>query len=235
VNAKISVRSRRRTYSSEKKGLRRVINSLQWLATRTGPAASPAGHVQCFVKTKIGLDAADAQIQIMPMGFDRAFDADFDAISAVVSLCRPRSRGHLELRSADPLVAPRIFSQLLADPEDTRDLIRACEFARQVFATDPVRALVDREVEPGFDTQSVSQWRNWFERVAATNWHPAGTCAMGDSHSSVVDAHLRVHGIQGLRIADASIMPELPSGNTNAVVIAIAEKAADLIRDRACP
>jgi choline dehydrogenase len=119
---------------------------------------------------------------------------------------------------------------LLDSDRDIRTLIKAARYVREVYQTAPLRKLVERETMPTASVQSDAEWLAYFRETSRLNWHPTSTCRMGPGADDVVDSRLRVHGVDNLRIADASIMPIVPSGNTNAPCIAIGEKAADLIK-----
>ncbi len=150
------------------------------------------------------------------------------------------SRGRITLRSADPRHRPLIDPAYLADPADTRALIRAVSMVREIADTRPLRKMWSAEEAPGPDVRTEDQIRDFVRRDVTTIYHPVGTCAMSgqspldrDRLAGVVDTELRVRGVEGLRVVDASVMPTVPRGNTNAPVIAGAERAADLISGRA--
>ena len=147
-------------------------------------------------------------------------------------LLHPQSRGKVWLRSANPRDKPRIQLNLLQAEADRDRLREIVKFVRRFFATAPASALVAGELGPGPNIQSDAQIDGWLRANVRTAMHPTSTCAMGVDGMAVVDGQLRVHGLSGLRIADASIMPAIVGGNTNAPTIMIAEKAADLIRGR---
>jgi choline dehydrogenase len=232
LNTKIMVRSRARTYSSEGRGLRYLTGAVRWLGTRSGPAASPVGHVQAFLKTTPDLPAANIQVQVIPMGFPPAAVEDGDLCSAVISLTRPRSRGRINLLSMDPRVPPQVAINLLSEMEDIRELAAGCDVVRQIHARGRLSGGLQDEILPGSTHgNSLSSWRDYFAAHGALNWHPTSTCRMGSDDRAVVDLSLRVRGIDGLRICDASVMPTVTAGNTNAPVIAVAEKLADIIKD----
>jgi choline dehydrogenase-like flavoprotein len=148
-------------------------------------------------------------------------------VGIYVDLGRPRQRGCVSLRSADPSAAPCIEFSLLGDPEDVATLIRGCRLARELFAAPSLREIVVDERFPGTAVSSDAQWRAALKELVSVFHHPTGTCAIGRDEHSVVDPELRVHGVSGLRIADASVMPHPINGNTNAATIMIAERAAD--------
>uniref|UniRef100_A0A2C9M8Z2 Glucose-methanol-choline oxidoreductase C-terminal domain-containing protein n=1 Tax=Biomphalaria glabrata TaxID=6526 RepID=A0A2C9M8Z2_BIOGL len=154
-------------------------------------------------------------------------------------ILQPKSRGTLRLKSSDPLDYPAIDPAYLADPDDLSALVKAMQLALRIIKTEPFQrmgATVDRAPVPGCENHSFNSeayWKCYVHLLAMTSHHPSGTCRMGASNDpkTVVDSRLRVKGIDGLRIADASIMPQLVSANTNAPTIMIAEKAADLIKE----
>lgn len=232
VNVKISADLNLATYNSERLGAGKLRNGLRWLIDRKGPASSPANHCQGFVKTDPGLSVADVQIQLMAFAFHDDPADNHDGMTAVVSLCAPRARGRVSIASADPAEAPVIDIELLCDPQDVATLIKGSRMARQALLDGPVRRLGGRLVYPGPQTDSDAEWLAFIRRTAGLNWHPTSTCRMGPGPLDVVDATLRVHGLAGLSVCDASIFPNVTSGNTNVPVIAVAERAADLIMNR---
>jgi choline dehydrogenase len=155
-----------------------------------------------------------------------------DVFSVASVVLHPASRGRVFLRSADPAAAPRILLNLLQAPVDRAALVRMVRFVRRFFAAEPLRDLVGGEIAPGSEVETDAEIEAFVRANVRTAMHPAGSCAMGCGALAVVDAKLRVRGLERLRIADASIMPTIVGGNTNAPVIMIAEKAADLIRGR---
>ncbi|WP_404479984.1 GMC family oxidoreductase [Novosphingobium sp. BL-52-GroH] len=233
VNVKVSADLAVATYNTERMGLGKLRNGLRWLVDRSGPAASPANHYQAFVKTRPGLASADVQIQIMAFAFHDDPADNHDGVTAVVSLCAPNARGKVSLANADPFARPKIAIPLLSDPEDLAALIRGCRLARRILEDGPAATFAGRIAYPSPQTESDEDWTAFIRRTAGLNWHPTSTCRMGPGPDDVVDSQVRVHGIDGLRICDASIFPNVTSGNTNAPVIAVAEKAAALILERA--
>jgi choline dehydrogenase len=148
-------------------------------------------------------------------------------VGIYVDLGRPRQRGHVALRSADPAAPPRIAYELLGDAEDVATLIRGGRLARSLFAAPALRSIVLDERFPGASVATDAQWREALKSLVSVFHHPTGTCAIGTGAGAVVDPELRVHGLEGLRIADASVMPLPINGNTNAATIMIAERAAE--------
>ena len=146
-------------------------------------------------------------------------------------LLRPRSRGALTLRNADPLAAPRIDPNFLSDPDDVQRLVRGFRVLRDILEQPALAGLRGRELANSASARDDVSIEAFIRDHADTIYHPAGSCRMGNDRHAVVDAQLRVHGIEGLRVVDASIMPTLVAGNTNAPVIMIGEKAADLVKE----
>jgi choline dehydrogenase len=159
-----------------------------------------------------------------------AFQPYCHGISFAFYLTRPASRGHITLASADPLDQPLIDPAYLSDPADMPQLVAGLKMMREIFAAKPLGDLLDRELGPGADARTDDEIAAYVrERGSGTIFHPVGTCKMGQDAMAVVDRALKVRGLDGLRVADASIMPTLVAGNTNAPTIMIGEKAAELI------
>ncbi|MCC5868282.1 MAG: GMC family oxidoreductase N-terminal domain-containing protein [Gammaproteobacteria bacterium] len=233
-NAMISIDVRERTYNTEINSSRMALHLTNWLLRRRGPATSPFPHSVGFVRSQPDLPAPDLQIMLGPYAFALEDGGVVPylkpAVSAVVTVSYPRSRGRITLRSPDPQAAPRIFHPLLADDADIDALIRGGELCRQLFAN----AVFDHtrlgERLPGSKVQSREEWVDYLRQAAFLGNHPIGTCRMGGDAGSVVDPQLRVRGIGSLRVVDASIMPTPISGNTNAAAMMIGERGAVLIR-----
>jgi choline dehydrogenase len=232
VNAKLSASVNVPTYNTERFGMRKLANGLRFLFDRAGPAASPANHVQGFVKSDSGLVSADYQVQVMALGFNADFADHTNGVSVVVSPCHTEARGSISLRSADPRDPPHIAMEMLGNANDVALLTKACRHAREMLEAGPCRDFGGKLFLPAPGTDSDADWLQFFRETAGVNWHPTSTCRMGPGPGDVVDATLAVHGLMGLSIADASVMPSVTSGNTNAPTIAIAERAADFISAR---
>jgi choline dehydrogenase len=230
-NANMSWDVRPRTYNVEVNGPRALLHAVNWALFRRGPATSPYPHAVAFFRSSP--DVADPDIQLMfgPFAFDFSPAGVVPylrpAVTVVAALNYPRARGRVRLRSADPADKPVIEHALLSEPEDVARLTRACRFVRTIFEQEALKADVIAERLPGPGVETDAEWDAYLRRTTFLGYHPVGTCAMGPD--GVVDAALRVRGIDGLRIADASIIPGPISGNTNAAAIMIGEKAADLI------
>jgi choline dehydrogenase-like flavoprotein len=205
---------------------------LEYALRRTGPLASSVAEAFAFVRSRPGLPAADIQFHFAPAYFvDHGF-ATFDghAITIGPVLVSPRSRGELRLRAADPRAKPKITTGALTDPEDMAAMVAGVKIAREIAAQEPLRALITREIYPGADVTDDADIEADIRRRVELIYHPVGTCKIGaPQDDGVVDPELKVHGLQGLRVIDASVMPLIPGGNTNAPTIMVAERGADLV------
>ena len=204
---------------------------LDFMLRRRGPLAMAACQFGAFAKSAPGLDRADIQFHVQPFTFDRlgAPLHPFPGITMNGCQLRPASRGSVHIASARPGDHPVIRTGFLSDPEDLATAVRIVRFARRIMDTEALRPHRPREFGPGAQAQSDGEIAAYARAAASTIHHPSGTCSMGNGAMSVVDARLRVHGVAGLRIADASIMPTIPSGNTNSPTTMVAEKGAALI------
>jgi choline dehydrogenase len=215
---------------------RLALSVLQWKMFRNGILARSPISAQGLVRTAPHLDRPDLQMLVAPVSiFARPWFPGWrkgvgHTVSNSCVLLHPESRGKVSLRSADPRDKPKIQLNLLQAEADRTGLRNIVKFVRRFFATAPASQLVSQEVTPGPQVQSDAEIDAWLRANVRTAMHPTSTCAMGTDGMAVVDGQLRVHGLSGLRIADASIMPAIVGGNTNAPTIMIAEKAADLIR-----
>jgi choline dehydrogenase len=226
------------TFDARLRADRLALDVLRWMLFRTGPIAGLPVSVQGFVRTSPELNRPDLQMLVSPVSMlARPWFPGWRAgaghvLSVACVLLHPASRGRVSLRSADPAAAPRILLNLLQAPEDRRAFTRMLRFARRFFATDEAQKVVRNELIPGARLQSDAELEGFARANVRTAMHPTSSCAMGVGDDAVLDAQLRVRGIEGLRVADASAMPAIVGGNTNAPVIMIAEKAADLILGR---
>ena len=210
---------------------RSVMAGLQYAALRKGPLTIAAGTSGAFFKTSPRLAAPDIQIHFIPFSTDKMGEKlhPFPGFSASVCQLRPESRGSLRIRSADPAAPPEIRINYLATETDRSANIDAIRMLRKILAAPALKPYVVDEVEPGANVVSDEEILAFCRQRGSTVYHPTSTCRMGSDPLAVVDARLRVRGIDGLRVVDASVMPDLMSGNTNAPVIMIAEKASDMI------
>jgi choline dehydrogenase len=195
-----------------------------------------------FSRTALDLPAPDIQWHVLPVPYQNfgLTDPAIRALSVLITLVAVGSRGRIRLRSSDPRHKPAIDPAYLSDMGDLDPLLRAIEMVREFAAARPMSKVCTSELAPGDDVRTEAELVEWIRREITTIYHPVGTCAMGgDSKlaasklTSVVDTELRVRGVERLRVVDASVMPTVTRGNTNAPTIAIAERAADLISGRA--
>jgi choline dehydrogenase len=217
-------------------------NLLRWQLMHSGPMTTNIAEAGGFTRTDPALAAPDIQWHVLPVPFVDGGLADpaTRALSVLITLVSVGSRGKIRLRSADPRHKPLIDPSYLSDINDLDVLVKAVGIAREIVGTKPLSSKLQDEVAPGPAVRTDADVRDWIRGDLSTLYHPVGTCAMGgDSRvaasklASVVDTELRVRGVQRLRVVDASVMPTVPRGNTNAPTIAIAERAADLIQGRA--
>ncbi|MEH2480824.1 choline dehydrogenase [Nitrobacteraceae bacterium AZCC 2146] len=211
--------------------LRKIWMGLRYAAFRTGPLTIAAGTAGAFFKTSPRLATPDIQIHFLPFSTDKMGEAlhSYSGFSASVCQLRPESRGSLRIRSADPSVPPEIRINYLATEVDRTANVEGLKILRQMLHAPALRPFVTEEVEPGAKVMSDEELLAYCRQRGSTIYHPTSTCRMGNDSLAVVDQRLRVRGIEGLRVIDGSIMPDLVSGNTNAAIIMIAEKASEMI------
>lgn len=220
---------------------RLMVSLAQWGLFGTGLLAHQSNSAHAEIRSVPGLEQPDLQVYFNPVRpdakpwFPGIGKRQEHRVSAVVCLLRPDSRGWMRLRSADPADKPRITLNLMAERSDVDTLVRSMKIMRELYATPPLSDLVANEVTPGPAVESDAEIEAHLRRNLMTSHHAVGTCAMGFGSHSVVDPRLRVHGVEGLRVCDAAIMPTVPGGNTNAPAIMVGEKAADLVRGRGLP
>ncbi|MBO9669342.1 MAG: GMC family oxidoreductase N-terminal domain-containing protein [Sphingobium sp.] len=227
------------TFDRELRADRFALSLLRWQLFGQGPLAGLPVGAQGFIRTREGIDRPDLQILVSPVAMDarvwfpgwRRRRGDYLTVSNV--MLHPESRGTVTLKSADPHEKPAILLNLLATEGDRATFRRFLRFTRELLASEPARGLIKAAVAPDASVQTDAEIDAYVRRTIGTAMHPVGTCAMGTGAEAVVDAELRVHGVEGLRVADCSIMPTIVGGNTNAPAIMIGEKAADLILGRA--
>lgn len=210
---------------------RRMGIGMQYVFARTGPMSLGASQVCIFAKSMKGLETPDIQFHFQPLSADKPGVEmhPFSGITSSVCQLRPESRGHIHIESPDAKVYPKIVPNYLSATADQLCAIRAVKFARAMAKTKALSPFVVREHMPGGVIETDEQHLQAARDISQTIYHPTSTCKMGHDDLAVVDDRLRVHGIKGLRVADASIMPTITSGNTNAPAIMIGEKASDLI------
>ncbi|MEQ1439695.1 choline dehydrogenase [Fontimonas sp. SYSU GA230001] len=240
LDAFVSMRSRTRLGFSfhPLSALRSLKALLLYLFGRRGELTSNIAEAGGFLKSDPAEPVPDLQFHFVPLGnAHHGLDLRplFKGYAHSILACdlRPRSRGEIRLASADPLAAPEIDPRHFEDPRDLDKLVAAIRKAREIFAQPAFAPHNGEELEPGAALQTDDELRAWLREHAETLYHPVGTCKMGSDALAVVDARLRVHGLAALRVVDASIMPTLVGGNTNAPTTMIAEKAADMILEDA--
>jgi choline dehydrogenase len=219
-------------YFGEDKGLKALKNGLQFLLFGTGPVSSNVVEGHCFANSGTGADRADLQMQFLPLVYLDLLDRGIiQKAGATINTCvtRPHSRGHIALRSSNPQDFPILEPNYLSDPRDLDATLAGLEMARDIMRSDAMRPYVGHEEMPGPAARTREDLHQFVREYGKTVYHPSGTCRMGKDDMCVVTPDLKVRGIDGLRVADASVMPTLTSGNTNAPSIMIGEKAADLV------
>lgn len=216
----------------------RIRAGVRYAAFRRGPLSISVNQGGGFVRTRSDLARPDLQLYFSPLSYTRAVPGKralmrpdpFPGFLLSAQPCRPTSRGHLELRSADPLAPPMIFPNSLATGEDVHAMLDGSRFLRKLAGAPALARIIAEELAPGAGIQSDKELLDDIRQRGSSVFHPVGSCRMGpDATADVVDPALRVHGIAGLRVIDASIFPAVTSGNTNAPTIMVAEKGADLV------
>lgn len=215
---------------------RAAMSVLRWAALGSGPFASQVTSGVLLLRTRPELERPDIQLVFLPVRLDAKLwfplvgKPQSHLLSVMVIQLHPESRGTVRLRSADPFDKPRIDLNLLSTPGDFADLRGGIAAVRRIFASPPLSDLAGEEMAPGAACADEASLDRFIAENLRITQHPAGTCRMGDDPDAVVDSELRVRGVEGLRVVDASVMPTVPGANINAAVIMIAERASDLIR-----
>ena len=209
-----------------------LANLVRWRASGTGPLASNIGEAGGFFSSRDGLPAPDLQVHVAPTGFydNGLHEPTTRMVTVAPTLVSVRSRGSIRLRSTDPSWHPAIDPGYLQGQADLDAMVAGVRVLSEISRSGPLARLIDRPWRPAGLYPDDSEIIEHIREMAQTLYHPVGTCAMGTGEDSVVDPELAVRGVAGLRVVDASVMPEVPRGNTNAPTVMIGEKAADLIR-----
>ncbi len=227
------VRGAARTLNEDTRGTRLLVEAVKYAFRRRGVLTYTAGIAHGFVRTRTGIETPDVQFHFAHASHDarrpRGTLEKEPGMTCAVCQLRPESTGSIHVQSADPGAAPAIRPNFLSEEVDRAALIEGIRVARRVAAAPSLSRYVERELYPGEASQSDDEILEFCRRTGSTVFHPVGTCRMGGDANAVVDERLRVHGVAGLRVADASVMPTLVSGNTNAPTIMIGEKGAAMI------
>jgi choline dehydrogenase len=206
--------------------------ALDWLVHARGPLTVGAGQIGGAVATRHATDGRpDLQLLAMPLSLDRPGEPlhRYSGFTTVLWQCHPHSRGTLEIRSADPEEPPRIRPNYLAAEHDRKVMVEGVRIAREIHARPAFRRLTEAEIMPGPEVRTDEDALAFIRSTGSTVFHPVGTCRMGTDERAVVSPRLAVRGVEGLYVADASVMPKITSANTNAPTLMIGEKAADLV------
>lgn len=220
------------TYNDRGRGLGLVWQILRYATTRRGLLSIPSGPVLAFFRSREGLATPDVQLHFVPFAVTMAGKRELakePGLTIAVYQLRPESTGSVHIQSAQPQTDAAIRFNFLSNELDRITTIEGVKGTRRIVETSAMDAMRGAELQPGADIQSDDEILEWTRETAVTAFHPVGTCKMGSDPMAVVDERLKVHGLQGLRIVDGSIMPTLISGNTNAPCIMIGEKGSDMI------
>ena len=225
------------SYNAELTGWRLLRNVLRYLRSRRGPMTIPAAQSGAFVASIAGESRPDIQFHCLPVTGDLEAAAtggkgklsSYPGVTLAPCVARPTSRGTVQLASLDPEEPPVIVHHYLMSEADRAGTVRGMRIARSVAAAAAMQTIVESEAAPGAEATSDEDLLEFARRFGSTGYHPVGTCRMGSEEGAVVDTQLRVKGVEGLRVADAAVMPSLISGNTHAACVMIGERAADFI------
>lgn len=232
LQIRLVFKTNKRTLNDELNNwVKRMLVGMQYVLTRTGPLTLAASQVAIFTRSSDAVQRPDIQFHMQPLSADKPGDGvhSFSAFTSSVCQLRPHSRGTVAIKSPDPLQAPAMMPNYLSDERDCEVAVGGIKVARRICEAPSLRNCVIDEYVPGRQFQTDAELLEAARNYSQTIYHPTSTCKMGVDADAVVDPELRVHGLDGLRVVDASIMPEIVSGNTNAPTIMIAEKAADMI------
>jgi choline dehydrogenase len=225
------------TINQRVRGVSLMKEALDWALNRRGILALSPTLVYCFWRSDPAIEQSDLQLTFTPASYDEGVQGQLErepGMTVAAWQQRPDSAGYVRARSADPFEAPAINPNYLGEESDRRVLLGGMKLARRLLASEPMQPYYEREEFPGPDVQSDDELLDAAKQRGTTTFHPGGTCRMGPATdpSAVVDDQLRVHGVQGLRVSDASVMPTMISANLNAATLMIAEKASDMLRGR---
>jgi choline dehydrogenase len=214
--------------------LKQLAVGMRYLVFRDGPLTMAAGPCALFARTRPEQATPDVKVSISPFSSDNPAAGlhKFSGFTVIVYQLRPDSRGHIKLKSLDAAASPSIVPNYLSDHNDQRTVVDGLKLIRRILGTRHFERFTESEFLPGAEVQTDDELLNYARQYGGTVYHPTSTCRMGTDAMAVVDPELRVHGVEGLRVVDASVMPTVASGNTNAATTMIGEKAADMVRGR---
>ena len=216
----------------------KIAVALEYIFTRKGPLSMSLNQRGGFVKSHKSLEVPDLQLYFSPLSYSTSPKGlrslmtpdPYPAVRLGFNLCKPTSKGHVEIHSPNALLPPKFYGNYLTTEEDRQGMLRGMRLTRKISEAPTLKKLIIDEESPGLDLQSDEELLDFARRHASTVFHQCGTCRMGkDPLNSVVDERLRVWGVSNLRVVDASIFPTITTGNTNAAAIMVGEKAADLV------
>ena len=230
---KFAIKEKNLTFNDNARGCRLAREAIKYALFREGFLASTSVPIRLYFRTRVGAETPDATVSIAPflyeiVGGERRVSKK-KGITMNVNVLRSESTGSIHIKSSNPAEPPAIRFNFLSTEHDRTGVLAAIRKGRELMATSPMKEVTGEEIAPGAHLQKDDELLEWVRKNAETTYHPIGTCKMGADPMAVVDPELRVHGIAGLRIADASIMPTLTSGNTNAPTIMIGEKCAEMV------
>ena len=230
---KFAITGKNLTFNDNARGWRLAREAVKYALFGTGFLASTAVPIRMYFRTREGLETPDATISILPFLYEMVGRqrrvAKRQGITMNANVLRSESTGSIHVKSSDPAEPPAIRFNFLSAEPDRAGILAVIRKGRELMATSPLKEITGEEIAPGAKLQSDAELLDWVRNNAETTYHPVGTCKMGSDPMAVVDRELRVHGIENLRVADASIMPTLTSGNTNAPAIMIGEKCAAMV------
>jgi choline dehydrogenase len=228
--------NQRITLNEQTRGLNLLKEIARYYTSGSGVLTWTAGVVFGFVRTRPGLETPDMQFHMAPASYDSAQKRLLErepGMTVVIGQCRPDSRGSIHIKSTTPGTEPAIRPNFLSAQTDRDCTVAGMQIARKIMQNPAIAKYIAYENHPGDKVQTYDEWLDFARGSGQTTYHVIGTCKMGRDPMAVVDDRLRVHGIAGLRVIDASVMPTVPSGNTNAPTIMVAEKGADMIKEDA--
>ncbi len=230
---KFAIKEKGLTFNDNARGWRLAREAIKYGLFREGFLASTSVPIRMYFRTRPGAETPDATVSIAPFLYEMVDNerrvSKRKGITMNVNVLRSESTGSIHIKSANPAEPPAIRFNFLSTEHDRTGVLAAVRKGRELMATSPLKEVTGEEIAPGAHLQNDDELLDWIAKNAETTYHPVGTCKMGGDPMAVVDSELRVHGLQGLRVADASIMPTLTSGNTNAPTIMIGEKCAEMV------